>query len=50
MGIHQPGFWLAVLQIIFVNVLLSGDNAIVIALACRQLPPRTRNWGIAIEP
>src|SRR5947207_9655999 len=44
----QPVFWLAVLQIIWVNVLLSGDNAVVIALACRQLPPRTRNWGIAI--
>ena len=48
MGIDQPIFWLAVLQIIWVNVLLSGDNAVVIALACRQLPPRTRNWGIAL--
>jgi YjbE family integral membrane protein len=48
MGIDQPAFWLAVLQIIWVNVLLSGDNAVVIALACRQLPPRTRNWGIAL--
>ena len=48
MAVQEPGFWFAVLQIIFVNVLLSGDNAVVIALACRQLPPRTRNWGIAI--
>jgi YjbE family integral membrane protein len=48
MDVQQPGFWLAVLQIIMVNVLLSGDNAVVIALACRQLPPRTRNLGIAI--
>jgi YjbE family integral membrane protein len=48
MDIDQPAFWLAVLQIIWVNVLLSGDNAVVIALACRQLPPRTRNWGIAL--
>jgi YjbE family integral membrane protein len=48
MGIDQPIFWLAVLQIIWVNVLLSGDNAVVIALACRQLPPRTRNWGITL--
>ena len=47
-GMDQPVFWLAVLQIIWVNVLLSGDNAVVIALACRQLPPRTRNWGIAL--
>lgn len=48
MGIDQPVFWLAVLQLIWVNVLLSGDNAVVIALACRQLPPRSRSWGIAI--
>jgi YjbE family integral membrane protein len=48
MGIDQPVFWLAVLQIIWVNVLLSGDNAVVIALACQQLPPRTRNWGVAL--
>jgi YjbE family integral membrane protein len=48
MGIDQPAFWLAVLQIIWVNVLLSGDNALVIALACRQLPLRTRKWGIAL--
>jgi YjbE family integral membrane protein len=48
MAVQQPGFWLAVLQIVVVNVLLSGDNAVVIALACRQLPLRTRNWGIAI--
>jgi YjbE family integral membrane protein len=48
MGFDQPIFWLALLQIIWVNVLLSGDNAVVIALACRQLPLRTRNWGIAL--
>jgi YjbE family integral membrane protein len=48
MGVDQPLFWLAVIQIIWVNILLSGDNAVVIALACRQLPPRTRNWGIAL--
>jgi YjbE family integral membrane protein len=44
----QAGFWLAVLQIIWINILLSGDNAVVIALACRQLPDRTRTWGIAL--
>jgi len=44
----QAGFWLAVLQIIWINILLSGDNAVVIALACRQLPDRTRKWGIAL--
>jgi YjbE family integral membrane protein len=48
MNIDQPVFWLAVLQLIWVNLLLSGDNAVIIALACRQLPPRTRGWGIAL--
>jgi YjbE family integral membrane protein len=43
-----PAFWLAVLQIIFVNILLSGDNAVVIALACRELPPPQRRWGMIL--
>src|SRR4029453_5603578 len=29
-----------------INILLSGDNAVVIALACRNLPKRQRRWGI----
>src|SRR5271169_2993220 len=41
-----PHFWLAVVAIMFVNILLSGDNAIVIALACRNLSPRARRQGI----
>jgi hypothetical protein len=32
---QQPAFWVAVGKIIWINVLLSGDNALVIALACR---------------
>ena len=44
----QPAFWVAVGQIIWINVLLSGDNAVVIALACRTLPPRQRFWGILL--
>ena len=44
----QPQFWVAVLEIIWINVLLSGDNAIVIALACRRLPPRQRTAGIVL--
>jgi YjbE family integral membrane protein len=44
----SPGFWLAVLQIIWIDVLLSGDNAVVIALACRDLPPHERFRGMAI--
>ena len=45
---NQPAFWLAVLQIIWINILLSGDNAVVIALACRGLPPRQRAWGMVL--
>lgn len=41
-------FWFAVGQIIFINVLLSGDNAIVIAMACRNLPQPQRRWGLII--
>ena len=41
-----PQFWLAVFQIIVINILLSGDNAVVIALACRNLSPRQRRQGI----
>ncbi|MCJ7597462.1 MAG: YjbE family putative metal transport protein, partial [Methyloceanibacter sp.] len=44
----QPGFWLAVLEIIWIDVLLSGDNAVVIALACRKLPTTQRMWGIVL--
>jgi YjbE family integral membrane protein len=41
-----PQFWIAVVEIIFVNILLSGDNAVVIALACRNLAQRQRRQGI----
>jgi len=44
---HGP-FWIAVLQIIFVNVILSGDNAVVIAMACLTLPPKQRLWGMIL--
>jgi YjbE family integral membrane protein len=39
-------FWLAVGQIIMIDILLGGDNAVVIALACRQLPKDLRLKGI----
>ncbi len=42
----SPVFWLAVLQIIAIDILLGGDNAVVIALACRKLPAAQRNKGI----
>jgi len=42
----QPAFLLAVGQIILIDILLGGDNAVVIALACRKLPPKQRTQGI----
>ncbi len=39
-------FWVAVGQIILIDILLGGDNAVVIALACRSLPPQQRTKGI----
>src|SRR5271163_2384322 len=41
-------FWLPLLEIIWINILLSGDNAVVIALACRSLPGRQRRLGIVL--
>ena len=44
-------FWLAVVQIVIIDILLGGDNAVVIALACRSLPEEQRKrgifWGVA---
>ncbi len=47
MEFASPSFWIAAVEIVVVNILLSGDNAVVIALACRNLPPRQRKLGIA---
>src|SRR6188508_1778911 len=44
----QASFWVAVFQIIVVNIILSGDNAVVIALACMHLPPKQRMWGMIL--
>jgi len=41
-----PEFWVAVGQIIMIDILLGGDNAVVIALACRKLPAQQRTKGI----
>ena len=46
MDFASPTFWLAVLQIIAIDILLGGDNAVVIALACRKLTPEMRKKGI----
>ncbi|MEN9893487.1 MAG: hypothetical protein RLY78_3782 [Pseudomonadota bacterium] len=42
----DPKLWVAVGQIIMIDILLGGDNAVVIALACRKLPPAQRTKGI----
>lgn len=47
-ALGQAAFWVAALRIVVINILLSGDNAVVIALACRGLPHRQRLWGMVI--
>ena len=42
----SPEFWVALGQIVIIDILLGGDNAVVIALACRKLPPNLRTKGI----
>ena len=39
-------FWLDLAEITGINILLSGDNAVVIALACRSLPTKQRNRAV----
>ncbi len=46
MELFTPPFWVAAFEIILINILLSGDNAVVIALACRNLPRKQRVLGI----
>ncbi len=41
-------FWVALVKIMWINILLSGDNALVIAMACRGLPPKQRVWGMVL--
>jgi len=48
MDFSSPIFWVALLQIVWIDLLLSGDNAVVIALACRSLPEKQRRWGILL--
>jgi YjbE family integral membrane protein len=44
----ETGFWLAVVELIWINTLLSGDNAVVIAMVCRGLPRGQRLWGMVL--
>lgn len=51
LSLLSAAFWLSVGQIIAIDILLGGDNAVVIALACRKLSPEQRRrgilWGVA---
>ncbi|MFW6076291.1 MAG: TerC family protein [Hyphomicrobiales bacterium] len=44
----SPAWWAGLVQIIGIDIVLSGDNALVIALACRSLPENQRKWGIIL--
>lgn len=44
--LNSPEFWLGLAKIIGVNIVLSGDNAVVIALAARSLPPQQQKLAI----
>ena len=46
--ISQVAFWVALGKIMWINILLSGDNAVVIAMACRGLPVQQRLWGMIL--
>ena len=46
--IHHSQFWVNLSKIVWINVLLSGDNALVVAMACRGLAPRQRLWGMVL--
>jgi len=48
MDYFSYAFALSLLQIIWIDLLMSGDNAVVIALACRSLPPQKQKIGIAL--
>jgi YjbE family integral membrane protein len=47
-SLFHSGFWVVLGQIALVNIILSGDNAVVIALACMTLPARQRLWGMVL--
>ena len=51
LSLSSPDFWVGLMKIIWINIILSGDNAVVIALAARSLPPAQQKkaifWGSA---
>ncbi len=49
--VQSPDFWIGLMKIVWINIILSGDNAVVIALAARSLAPHQQKkaifWGSA---
>ncbi|MEO6624682.1 MAG: TerC family protein [Burkholderiaceae bacterium] len=46
--LQSPDFWIGLLKIIWINIILSGDNAVVIALAARSLPPDQQRKAVLL--
>ena len=46
--LNSPDFWIGLLKIVWINIILSGDNAVVIALAARSLPPAQQKKAVLI--
>jgi YjbE family integral membrane protein len=44
--LQTPEFWIGLMKIIWINIILSGDNAVVIALAARSLPPEQQKKAV----
>jgi YjbE family integral membrane protein len=44
--LNSPDFWIGLLKIVWINIILSGDNAVVIALAARSLPPHQQKKAV----
>src|SRR5512141_3197749 len=44
--LQSPDFWIGLVKIIWINIILSGDNAVVIALAARSLPPHQQGKAV----
>ena len=44
--LNNTDFWIGLMKIIWINIILSGDNAVVIALAARSLPPHQQKKAI----
>ena len=44
--LQQTDFWIGLIKIVWINIILSGDNAVVIALAARSLPPEQQKKAV----